>query len=352
MKVKKTIKAKIIALTNIKRKILDAEYDNLQHFLQTGEDKGVYSANKQQALRYYKKIKPDREYPISIRKDLVDVQEGNAFNYFVRIPVKRRRGGLKLPIKTYTNLDGNICESKLTKRGNDYFIHLTIEKDVWVDVPANPIILAVDLGEKTVATSVKYSDGTIMNPRFHGKDIRGIRRHYNWLRKRLGNKKLLGMIRKVGNTEKRKVEDSLHKISRQIVNDAKDYNAIIVLGELKGIRSSAKGKGKRFNRIVSNMPYLKLTQYIEYKALWEGIPVFRISERGTSKHCHRCGNEGKRPKQATFNCECGLKDYHADLNGAVNIAKRFSGQRLENGAIVSKPITEAQISEAHSFSCG
>ncbi len=79
------------------------------------------------------------------------------------------------------------------------------------------------------------------------------------MRKRVGNKKLLKEIKRIKHTEKRKVNDVLHKISRAIVNEAGEKNAVIVLGNLKGIRKSAKGKGRCFNRIVSNMPYYKLT---------------------------------------------------------------------------------------------
>ena len=51
--VKKTYHCKVIRLTNTKQVALQQEYDNLQ----TREDRGLYSANKQQADRYYKIIK-------------------------------------------------------------------------------------------------------------------------------------------------------------------------------------------------------------------------------------------------------------------------------------------------------
>jgi len=80
MKVKKTVKAKIVYLTKIKRQLLEEEYENLQRFLH-GEDVELYSANKQQAKRFYKKIKPDREYPLSIRKDLLKIERGEGVEY-------------------------------------------------------------------------------------------------------------------------------------------------------------------------------------------------------------------------------------------------------------------------------
>jgi len=95
-----------------------------------------------------------------------------------------------------------------------------------------------------------------------------------------------------------------------------------VLGDLTGIRQRAKGKGKRFNRIISNMPYYHLTKMIEYKAMLKGIPVIITSEAYTSRVCHTCGCEGNRRTQGQFICpHCG--EYNADLNGAINIAKKF-----------------------------
>ncbi|KPV62953.1 MAG: hypothetical protein AOA65_1537 [Candidatus Bathyarchaeota archaeon BA1] len=73
MKARKTIKAKIVHLTKVKQRLLEEECGNLQHFLH-GENAELYSANKQQAKRFYKKIKPSREYPLSIRKDLIKIE--------------------------------------------------------------------------------------------------------------------------------------------------------------------------------------------------------------------------------------------------------------------------------------
>jgi len=73
---------------------------------------------------------------------------------------------------------------------------------------------------------------------------------------------------------------------------------------------------------------------IQYKADWEGIPVHKISEKHTSKTCYRCGDKGKRLSQARFTCpNCGLDYFNADLNGTINIAKRFPSYTGENGAV-------------------
>lgn len=332
---KKIIKAKIVALTNHKRALLEKEYNNLQHFLQTGEDLGVYSANKQQALRFYKKIKPEKEYPISLRNDLIELKHGGTkiAEHWMKIPVKGQRGGIWIAIKPHQKIpdDVKFCESKIIRKGNDFFTYITIEKEIPKINPRN--VLAVDLGEKVIATVCGSFDNRI--PHFYGKNIRGIRRHYNWLRKRLGRKKALKTIKKIGDAEKRKVEDQLHKISRNIVELAKEKNALIVLGELFRIRNSAKGK--RMNRIVGSMPYFKLSQMIEYKAEWYGLPVIKIQEHGTSKTCSLCNEVGKRPTQGHFKCKnCGRISFNADYNGVLNILKRTISY-MDIAGVVSEP---------------
>jgi putative transposase len=61
-------------LTNTKLVALEQEYNNLQHYLQTKEDLGLYSANKQQADRFYKIVNKTSRYPISIRNDLIRIE--------------------------------------------------------------------------------------------------------------------------------------------------------------------------------------------------------------------------------------------------------------------------------------
>ncbi len=80
------------------------------------------------------------------------------------------------------------------------------------------------------------------DPRFYGMRARGIRRHYAWLRRRLGERKLLRTIRKVKDTERRKVNTLCHQISHAILEQAKANSAAIVLGDLKGIRERSRGR--------------------------------------------------------------------------------------------------------------
>jgi IS605 OrfB family transposase len=229
-----------------------------------------------------------------------------------------------------------VSESKLIKKKNCFYIHVIIQKEITQKESCSSI-LAIDLGERVIATVCNSQN---MRPIFMGREVRGIRRHFAWLRKRLGEKRLLKEIKRIGQKEQRVVDAYLHGISRRIVEEAARTDSVIVFGDLKGIRSAAKGKGRRFNRIVSNMPYYKLSQMIQYKARWEGIPVLKINERGTSKTCSKCGSEGKRPYQGLFKCnECGYQA-NADFNGSKNILKMAAEYIFVAGVSVNAPITE------------
>lgn len=339
--IQKTIKAKIIGLTNIKKEKISKEYRNFNEYLKGNREVDLYSATRQQADRLLWKLRKTRNFrkqPMIIRNDLVRIekQDTKLSKYWCRIPVYKKSiwVAIQFPNNQEELLKCSVRESKLILKNNNWFILITVQKEVELKKRYDGI-LAIDLGERYMATSVELLDNS-MKIKFYGREVRGIRRHYSWLRKRLGERKLLKKIKQIGRTENRKVNDILHKISRQIVNDAVNSNSVIILGELKGIRKSAKGR--RMNRIISSMPYYKLTKYIEYKANWEGVRIVKIDERGTSHTCSRCGSEGRRPYQGLFVCsKCG--EYNADLNGCMNIAKGSLEYIFKDGVQLAEPIT-------------
>ena len=60
------------------------------------------------------------------------------------------------------------------------------------------------------------------------------------------------------------MNNELHKISKEIVEEAEKHNAIIAIGDLKGIRNKSN-KGRKANRKISSMPSHKLKEYIRYR---------------------------------------------------------------------------------------
>ena len=339
VKAKKCYNCKVIEdLTNTKLVALQQEYDNLQHYLQTKEDLGLYSANKEQANRFYKVIKKVKKYPLSIRNDLIKIEHrpSTIAEYWVRIPLKSVKGGLWIGlIKPYEPIptDAKICESKLYKKDNRWFLDVVVEKDIPEKLQYQNVI-GTDMGIRHIATSVELANGLT---KFYGKDLNRVRGHYFWLRRKLGIKKAIDTIKKIGSHEKRIANDIIHNTSRDIVNQAIKTNAIVVLGNIKHLRRRNQNTlGKKFNRKLAGFQYYKLTQYITYKAALAGIKVIQVSEARTSQYCRKCYQKGARKIQGLFTCaKCG--EENADRNAAFNIAYRALGYISKVGVTVNMP---------------
>lgn len=302
--------------------------------------KKPYSQNRKMQPNVYSKYashasmaQPNDPVYLDTQRMLKIIKTDNKITYFAAITVKPRLMVL-CPLMTKQTIDGQVCDSRLLRRDGHYELHLSLSKEIVPDAHHSSI-LSVDIGEKVIATAVLWHENSACNqskPMFLGRNVRGLRRRYAYLRKKLGEKKLPSMIRKVGNAEQRRVNDTLHKISRQLVDVAKENNAVILLGDLTGIRS--KARGSRMNRIVGSMPSYKLTKFIIYKASWEGIPVLTTKEWHSSKTCHMCGSDHtSRPHQSLFICHACGYSCNADYNGALNLAKRLSDYMFGRGMI-------------------
>ncbi|MDO8123242.1 MAG: transposase [Candidatus Hermodarchaeota archaeon] len=248
-----------------------------------------------------------------------------------------------------TTEDAERGESKLFRRHGRFYVNLVFTFDT-PPLRRGTSVIGVDLGERIMAATVLLQNSCIKRPRFLGREVRGIRRHHAWLRRRLQERGLSRIVKRIGDREKRRVDAVLHRISKEIVEMADRTTSWIAIGDLTGIRRSAEKRGKRMRRIVSNMPFHKRTQMIIYKAMIRGIPVVLVNEAYTSITCHVCGRRGLRSTQARFRCpECG--EFNADLNGAINIARkveRHLGYIPLCGPPVNQPLT-VQLHRSHRF---
>ncbi len=323
MIVTKVIKAGVLNLTNSKKQALDHEYIGFQYWMLFGVDTDILSQHKRAKGWYYdtKEIKY-KDHPLVIphKQIWVRKKQTKLTSYWIKISVRKRKGvGLWLPIKPHRDLlDAKYLKDSLlllNKKGN-YELRLIYRYEVNEIKYHN--VTAIDLGYKNIATVCNSAN---IRPTFYGRNLKGIRRHYLYLRKRLGNKKLLEKIKQIKDKERRVIEQELHNIANSIVKEAVKTKSVIALGNLKGIRKSAQHKGKRLNRIVSNMPYYKLTRFITYKALEHGIRVVKIKETNTSKLCSRCNSTGQRKSQGLFKCKHCKYEVNADYNASKNILK-------------------------------
>ena len=155
-------------------------------------------------------------------------------------------------------LQWEVCESLLVRtKDDDFYLYVTVKKEVELKEEYSSII-AVDMGARWAAVSVARHRS---KPKFYGKRVRELRGKYFWLRRKLGRAKKLRAIKKIGHKERRLVNDELHKIAKDIVDEAERHDAIIAIGDLKGIRNNnKKRRGRKANRKVNSMPSHKLKE--------------------------------------------------------------------------------------------
>jgi putative transposase len=121
-----------------------------------------------------------------------------------------------------------------------------------------------------------------------GKAAKHIHTKYSKIRRHLQRLKKFKKMRELRNRESNKVKDLNHKVSREIVNYAKENNYGIKLEDLTGIRKCPT-KSKKFKHTLNTWGYYQLQTFIEYKSKMLGIPVIYIDPHYTSKSCSKCG---------------------------------------------------------------
>lgn len=149
-----------------------------------------------------------------------------------------------------------------------------------------------------------------------GKKCLHVHKKYAQMRRKLQMKGKYNALKKTKKREQRIVRDTNHKISRKIVEMARQQHAVIKLVNLSGIRNNKKHT-RSFNYSLNSWSFYQLQQFIEYKATLQGVRVAYPAY--TSQRCSRCGALGNRNGKE-FSCpSCGHVD-HADANAAFNIA--------------------------------
>jgi putative transposase len=199
-------------------------------------------------------------------------------------------------------------------------------------------IIGIDVGIKKLAS---LSDGTLIsNPQFLKKSERILR-----IRQRRVSRK------KKGSNKRKKAAIQLSRLHQKIRRQREDYQwkqaklvaskaHVIVFEDLniKGMKSRCKPKkdeatGKyikngqsakaALNQAISDASWYSLRQKTEHQASKLGNLIVLVHPKNTSITCPECGHTSKTNRdKEKFICEqCGYSE-DADINGAINIAKK------------------------------
>ncbi|CAB3289947.1 transposase [Methanocaldococcus lauensis] len=206
-----------------------------------------------------------------------------------------------------------------------YVLHLIYKKEVNPKKPKEEKVMGIDLGVKNLATTVIQGEKQPLI--FDGKILLSKLR---WFAKEIARVKsqiaeqglkTCKRLSKLAVKERNYVNDYIHKISRWIVNLAKEKGVSkIVIGNLTNNFSNID-IGRKNNEKFHKIPFRKLIHRITYKSEEEGISVELVDESYTSQKCSVCGviKKSNRKYRGLYVCsECGAV-INADVNGARNI---------------------------------
>ncbi|MHA1396103.1 MAG: RNA-guided endonuclease InsQ/TnpB family protein [Candidatus Heimdallarchaeaceae archaeon] len=249
-----------------------------------------------------------------------------------RVKAKYLLGDYQKKILDNTNYE--FRTATLSYNGKDFFLNITIIKPALVRKPET--VMGVDLGVKNIAvTSIgKFFKAGMLNDK---------RRQFAERRSKIqkkGTRSAHLLLKRMSGRENRFVNWVLHNISRQIVEKAKRIGAqVIAMENLNSIRGSVKKWRKAEKHKVSLWAFSKLPNYIQYKALEEGIDVWFVDPKYSSQRCSKCGHiQSSNRNGSVFCCKaCGYQ-VHADYNASKNLAIfALEGKSSFLGWAVCKP---------------
>jgi len=218
------------------------------------------------------------------------------------------------------------------EKGEPYYLHLSLEKETpGKTTSPNPTVMGVDMGLENLAVT---STGRF----FSGTRLFYRRKRFEETRKGLqakGTRSAHLTLKSVGGRENRYACDTLHRVSKNIIEEAREHDVdVIVFEDLEGIRENTPR-----DRKFQTWAFKRLREYTMYKAEEHGIETRTVTPAYTSQRCSKCGytSNANRDNQY-FKCKkCGY-EVHADYNAAKNIGMKaiLSGQKSQLGASYSQ----------------
>jgi len=209
-----------------------------------------------------------------------------------------------------------ICQAEVDKD----FVYISVQIDEQPEMIPQQFIGVDRNTTGHIVVSANPDNGIV---RKMGKMAIHIHTKYKNIRKKLQSEGKYRKVKRMQDRESRIVWDLNHKVSRELVDMAKDQNAALVFEDLAGIRNTKKQR-RSFKYSLHSWSFYQLQQFVEYKAKLLGIAVLYVNPAYTSQDCSRCGARGHREGKE-FKCSvCGHVN-HADVNAAFNIAQRQKG---------------------------
>jgi putative transposase len=154
---------------------------------------------------------------------------------------------------------------------------------------------------------------------------------------------------KYGRIQRSKVGWILHNASASIVREAKEKRLGVVMEDIRGISKlyrRGNWQSKDYRARLNGWSYAELQRQIEYKARWEGIPVFYVNASKTSSTCAICSCTIAKCSGRKVYCPQCNKVVDRDVNAAMNIVNaglRFAPLGVAGEAVKGNPRNRGKV---------
>jgi putative transposase len=198
-----------------------------------------------------------------------------------------------------------------------------IECSMIVGVDRNLRNLTIGNGENAVQYDLSKAVDIAENTR---SIIRSFKRNDVRIRKKIAGK--------YGKRRHDRINQLLHRVSKQVVATAKKEKTAIAFEKLTYIRrlyQRGNYQGKNYRSKLNGWSFAEIKRLMTYKAAWQGVPVIQLSSGqtgGTSQLCPRCG---KRLQEADYKdgihrrqlwCDECKRWMDRDVVAAMNVGRK------------------------------
>jgi putative transposase len=216
---------------------------------------------------------------------------------------------------------------------------VTVRKDVQEIKPESIIEIDRNLRNITISTpqqSIMYKTNKILSIKENSQFVRASFRRND---RRIKNR----FFAKIRARQTRRINQYLHKITKNIVEEAKETKSALVLEDIKGIRKSYKkgnSQGNKFRRKLNSWSFYEFQRQIQHKAAWEGIPVSFIDPKRTNQLCPVCGGtlQEDRPYRRKLWCSNCERLMDRDVVASMNIAYNGWSRFCHPGGLSTEPV--------------
>ena len=246
-------------------------------------------ANRKKSLK--RGLKPRNPYAKQVL--LISCYGFKIIDGALKVPLGKRRY-IDIPLNNYVRKvlsNSSLQVRSFTLTANSLSICISkevseIECTSIEGVDRNLCNLTVANGSKVVQYDLSKAVDIVENTR---SIARSFKRNDVRIRRKL--------YRKYGMRRKQRVSQLLHRLTKAIVQHAKQSKAAIAFEDIRHIRrlyQKGNYQGRNYRSRLNGWSFAEVKRQIGYKAQWEGVPVIQLSvseTRGTSQLCPRCGEK-------------------------------------------------------------